>query len=166
MAVAAAVGVAGCGIAAYAVSGARGLAFVATVLAAAALLAARAAIPPAAARRAGRRHGGQPGVRAEDFPTFRQMAADLGWAGASRRHYDHVTRPMFSRLLGVALEERRLDVTRQAAEARTLVGADLWPLIDPSAPPSDDSEAPGVDPATLGRVVDRLEQLWPGQDTP
>ena len=112
--------------------------------------------PAAGAASEGRRQG----VTAEDFPAFRQIVADLGWAGASRRHYDHVTRPVFTRLLRAALEDGRL--TRQAAEAR--VGADLWPLIDPSAPLSDNSEAPGVDAATLGRVVDRLERLWPGRD--
>ena len=55
---------------------------------------------------------------------------------------------MLSRLLGAALQERhRLDITQQPEAARRLVGADLWPLIDPSAPPSDDSGAPGPDKA-------------------
>ncbi len=156
----AAVGLAAAATAAYAVTGPRGLAILGTALAIAALLAARLAIVPAAPRRPGRKHATAPGVRAEDFPAFRQIVADLGWAGASRRHYDHVTRPVFTRLLRAALEDGR--VTRQAAEAR--VGADLWPLIDPAAPLSDNSEAPGVDPATLRRVVDRLERLWPGRD--
>jgi hypothetical protein len=159
-AVIAAIGLAAAGAAAYAVTGPRGLAILGTALAIAALLAARLLIVPAAPQRQSRKRGQAPSVRAEDFPAFRQVVADLGWAGASRRHYDHVTRPVFTRLLRAALADGRL--TRQAAEAQ--VGADLWPLIDPSAPLSDNSEAPGVDRSTLGRIVDRLERLWPGRD--
>jgi hypothetical protein len=159
-AVIAAAGLAGASTAAYAVAGPRGLAVLGTVLAVAALLAARLAIVPAAPGRPARRRGQAPSVRAEDFPAYRQLVADLGWAGASRRHYDHVTRPVFTRLLRAALADGRL--TPQAAQEQ--LGADLWPLVDPSAPPSDNSEAPGVDQATLGRVVVRLERLWPGQD--
>jgi hypothetical protein len=146
--------------AAYAVAGPDGLVVIGTVLAAAALLAARAAITPSASRRPPRRRAAPPAVRPADFPAYRQIESNLGWAAASRRHYDHITRPMLGRLLGAALEERhRLDITRHPERARRLVGADLWPLIDPSAPRSDDSNAPGPDRASLRRVVDRLEQL-------
>jgi hypothetical protein len=156
----AAVGLAAAGTAAYAVAGPRGLALAGTVLAVAVLLAARLAVVPAAPHRPGRRKRPAPGVSAEDFPAFRQIVADLGWAGASMRHYDHVTRPVLTRLVGTALADRGLSLP--AAEARA--GADLWPLMDPSAPLSNNSEAPGVDAATLGRVVDRLERLWSGRD--
>ena len=159
-AVLAAVGLAAAGTAAFAVAGPRGLALGGTVLALAALLAARLAIVPAAPQPPGRRKRTAPRVSAEDFPAFRQIVADLGWSGASMRHYDHVTRPVFTRLVGAALADRGF--TRQAAEARA--GADLWPLMDPSAPLSNNSEAPGVDAATLGRIVDRLERLWSGRD--
>jgi hypothetical protein len=52
-----------------------------------------------------------------------------------------------------------VDLTRDPARARDLVGDDIWPLIDPSRPPSFDSKAPGADLRTLTRIVDRLEQL-------
>ena len=159
-AVLAAVGLAAAGTAAYAVAGARGLAVAGTVLAIAVLLAARLAIVPAAPHPTGRRKRPAPDVSAEDFPAFRQIVADLGWAGASRRHYDHVTRPVFTRLVGTAQADR--GISQEAAEARA--GSDLWPLMDPSAPLSNNSEAPGVDAATLGRIVDRLERLWSGRD--
>jgi len=159
-AVLAAVGLAAAGTAAYAVAGARGLAVAGTVLAIAVLVAARLAIVPAAPHPTGRRKRPAPGVSAEDFPAFRQIVADLGWAGASRRHYDHVTRPVFTRLVGTAQADR--GISQEAAEARA--GSDLWPLMDPSAPLSNNSESPGVDAATLGRIVDRLERLWSGRD--
>ena len=158
-AVIAAAGLAAAGTAAYAVAGARGLALAGTVLAVAVLLTARLAIVPAAPHPTGRRKRQAPGVSAEDFPAFRQIVADLGWAGASLRHYDHVTRPVFTRLVGAALADRGLSRPEAAARAQ-----DLWPLIDPSAPLSNDSQAPGVDAATLGRIVDRLERLWSGRD--
>jgi len=98
------------------------------------------------------------GVRA--FRTYRKIAGDLGWAGVSRRHYDHGVRPLLARLLAAALAERHgIDVTREPQSARRLVGADLWPLIDPAQPFSNDDRAPGVDRATLIRIVERLEEL-------
>jgi hypothetical protein len=153
-------GLAAAGTAAYAVSGPRGLAILGTVLAIVVVLGVRLAAAPPAPPPPGRKRVQAPSVRTDDFPAFRQVVADLGWAGASRRHYDHVTRPVFTRLLRATLADGRL--TREAAEAQT--GAGLWPLIDPSAPLSDESEAPGVDPATLRQIVDRLEHLWPGRD--
>lgn len=159
--IAAAGAAAGAGLAAaYVVAGPEGLVALGIVLASAALLAARAAITPPASRRPAARRPASPAVRAADFPAYRKIESNLGWAGGSQRHYDHITRPMLSRLLGAALEERhRLDISGHPEEARRLVGADLWSLIDPSAPQSDDSNAPGPDRAVLSRVVDRLEQL-------
>lgn len=150
---------AACLAAAYAAAGARGLVVGATVLAAVTLLAGRALIPPAAAR-AVRSRTASSVVSAADFPAYRRIESDLGWAGASRRHYDHSTRPMLNRLLSAMLEERRrVDIARQPAQARRLVGEELWALIDLSAPPSQDSAAPGVDLTTLSAVVSRLEDL-------
>ncbi|HTT00177.1 MAG TPA: hypothetical protein VMI33_26550 [Streptosporangiaceae bacterium] len=149
--------------ASYAAAGSRGLVVTGTILAAAALLAARAAITPAARRRPVRRRDTPPAVGSDDFPAYARIASDLGWAQTSRRHYDRFARPMFGRLLGAVLEEQhRLDMGRHPERARTLTGTDLWPLIDPSVPPSDDTNLPGVDLATLTRVVDRLEQLRQG----
>jgi hypothetical protein len=145
--------------AAYAAAGPRGAVIAGTILAAGTVLGARAAVPPGP-RRARRRRSAPPVVEAADFPGYSRIASGLGWAGSSRRHYDHIARPMLSRLLGAALAERhRLDIRRQPDAARRLVGEDLWPQLDPSVPPSEDSSAPGVDLAALASIVDRLEQL-------
>lgn len=99
-------------------------------------------------------------VRAADFPTYAKISSDLGWAPVSQWHYDHGIRPLFGRLLESVLAERhRVDLARDPARARELAGDDIWPLIDPSRPPSFDSKAPGADLRTLTRIVDRLEQL-------
>jgi hypothetical protein len=99
-------------------------------------------------------------VRAADFPAYGKISSDLGWAQVSAWHYDHGIRPLFGRLAESALAERhRVDLARDPARARGLVGDDIWPLIDPARPPSFDSKAPGADLRTLTRIVDRLEQL-------
>jgi hypothetical protein len=99
-------------------------------------------------------------VRPGDFPAYAKISSDLGWAPVSQWHYDHGIRPLFGRLLESVLAERhRVDLARDPARARDLVGDDIWPLIDPSRVPSFDSKAPGADLRTLTRIVDRLEQL-------
>ena len=99
-------------------------------------------------------------VRSADFPAYAKISSDLSWAAVSQWHYDHGIRPLFGRLLESVLAERhRVDLARDPARARDLVGDDIWPLVDPSRPPSFDSKAPGADLRTLTRIVDRLEQL-------
>jgi hypothetical protein len=99
-------------------------------------------------------------VRSADFPAYAKISSDLGWAPVSQWHYDHGIRPLFGRLLESVLAERhRVDLSRDPARARDLVGEDVWPLVDQSRPPSFDSKVPGPDLRTLTRIVDRLEQL-------
>jgi hypothetical protein len=146
--------------ASYLAGGPKGLVIAATGMTVLALLVIRAAISPAAGPGPAGRKGRPPGVREADFPAYRKIASDVAWAGSSGRHYDYVLRPLLRRLLGSVLAERhRLDLARHPDHARLLVGEDLWPLIDPSRPASEYSDAPGVDLATLSRIVDRLEGL-------
>jgi hypothetical protein len=166
-------------VAALAVGGPLGLAVVAECLAALALVIILARTPggvrerraPRAAARAARitrsrlgrlwpRHRPPAGVRAADFPAYTKISSDLGWAPVSAWHYDHGIRTLFGRLAAAALADRhRVDLARDPARARDIVGDDIWPLIDPARPPSFDSKAPGADLPTLTRIVDRLEQL-------
>jgi hypothetical protein len=162
--------------ASLAVSGQLGLVIAVDCLAALALVIALASTPggvrerdvlrPAVAwaraiqHRIWSRHAVPAAVRPSDFPAYSKISSDLGWAPVSRWHYDHGIRPLLSRLFESALAERhRVDLTADPARARSVVGDDIWPLIDPSRPPSFDSRAPGTDLRTLTRIVDRLEQL-------
>ena len=161
--------------AAFAVGGPFTLAVTAECLAALALVVVLARTPggtrergmpraAAWARAAWARLGGgagrPPQVRSGDFPAYAKISSDLGWAPVSQWHYDHGIRPLFGRLLESVLAERhRVDLARDPARARDLVGEDIWPLVDPSRPASFDSKAPGADLRTLTRIVDRLEQL-------
>lgn len=153
---------AGLGLAAgFLVAGPLGLIVTGTGLAALAMLAVRATLGHGESRRAAvRDQRAGSGDGADAFRTYRKIATELGWAGVSRRHYDHSVRPLLARLLAAALADRhRIDMAREPGRARLLVGADLWPLIDPAQLASNDDLAPGVDRAALSRVVDRLEEL-------
>jgi hypothetical protein len=48
------------------------------------------------------------------------------------------------------------------AAARNAIGADLWPLVDPARPASDDTRAPGVPLPVVMRFLARLEELNTG----
>jgi hypothetical protein len=159
-----------------AVSGQLGLVIAADSLAAVALVVALASTPAgvrehgvlrpvaawarAARQRIWPRRAAPAAVRPSDFPAYAKISSDLDWAPVSQWHYDHGLRPLLSRLFESVLAERhRVDLTADPERARSLVGDEVWPLIDPSRPPSFDSSAPGTDLRTLTRIVDRLEQL-------
>ncbi len=94
------------------------------------------------------------------FPAYRKIEDTLFWAPVSARHFDHAVRPMLGRLLAVALAERHgIDLASDPDAARAAIGDELWPLVDPSRPQSDDTGAPGVPLPLVLRFVDRLETL-------
>ncbi len=141
----------------YAVGGQTGLLAAAALAAVAGLLAARLRIPA-------RQHRPPPPPAGHDedaeFVAYRRIESALGQARVSRRHYDHAARPLLQRLLAALLADRRhLDISMDTVSAREALGDDLWPLLDPARPASNDSRPPGVSEQTLARIVDRLEDL-------
>jgi hypothetical protein len=120
------------------------------------VLLLRVPAPPAPRRR--RRPS--PAVDNAAFRAYREVAEQLSWAAVSPRHYDLVTRPLLVRLAAARLADRhRVDLRTQPEAARALLGADVWPWVDPHREVSRDSQPPGVGRETLTRVVDRLEGL-------
>ncbi len=98
-----------------------------------------------------------------DFPAYRRIEDTLFWAPVSARHFDHAVRPLLSRLLATVLAERHgVDMTVDPAAAKDAIGADLWPLVDPARPVSDDTRAPGVPLPVVMRFLARLEALDTG----
>ena len=75
-------------------------------------------------------------VRAADFPAYAKIASDLEWAQMSRRHYEHLLRPTLARLAATLGREQAVDL---------------------SGPLAGDGDRPGVDRATLERIVAQLE---------
>lgn len=107
-----------------------------------------------------RRRRGTPITFDEPYPTFKQVSEHLSWAQVSPRHYDLVTRPMLVRLMANRLADHHgIDLQSSPEAARALVGEDVWWWLDPDREPERSSQPPGVDVATLGRLVTRLEAL-------
>jgi hypothetical protein len=114
----------------------------------------------AALRRAWRGYHDHSGVAAADFPVYLRVSSDLAWAKVSWWHYDHGTRRLLTRLLTLVLTEgHRLDPAADPERAAALVGTDLWPLVDPARPVSQDTHTPGPGLDTLARLTDVLEKL-------
>jgi hypothetical protein len=98
----------------------------------------------------------------DGWHSFRSISRELGWAKVSKRHFDSAPRRMLQRVAAAALDSRAgIDfyADRDRDRAMELIGADLWPLLDPRREPSADTNAPGLDPATIDRLLTRLEQL-------
>ena len=138
--------------------GAAGLVVSLSVLAVAGAVFALSRVPAAPELRRPRKPG--PPVENAPFRSYRQVAEALSWAEVSPRHYDLMTRPLFVRLLESRLaDHHRVDLAADPAEARRLVGDDVWHWLDPDREVARQGQPPGVDLATLTRIVDRLEKL-------
>lgn len=80
-----------------------------------------------------------------------ELAARQAAAGVHGR-----LRPLLAEIAVVRLERRR---QLSAAEARELLGDELWELVRPNRPGPSDPHGPGLSVDQLARMVDRLEQL-------
>lgn len=101
-----------------------------------------------------------PPVENAPFRSYRAVSEALSWADVSPRHYDLVTRPMLVGLLESRLSDRhRIDLSADPAAARRLVGEDVWHFLDPAREVDRRGQPPGVDLATLTRIVERLESI-------
>lgn len=123
-----------------------------------ALLAARLTVPGLP-----RRAAPPPRAVADEaaaFPVYRRIRSDLMWAATSGRSYDGTVRPLLAGLAGAALADRhRVDLDADPVAARDLLGADVWPLVDPTARLPASGHRVGVDLRAITRVVERLETL-------
>jgi hypothetical protein len=145
-------------VVATATAGAGGLLVSLSVLAGVTAVVLPLTLPGAAPVRSTRPAG--PAVDNAPYRAYRQVAEQLSWAAVSPRHYDLVTRPLLSRLAAARLADRhRVDLWSEPERARTVLGDDVWPWVDPAREPSRDSQPPGVGPDTLTRIVERLENL-------
>jgi hypothetical protein len=125
----------------YAAAGPAGLVDAATVVTLGVLIMARGTLRGPAPRpvqlkelRPGRPSGTT--VRAADFPAFAKISSDLEWAQLSRRDYEHLLRPTLARLAAALGREQAVDL---------------------AGPPAGDDGGPGVDRATLERIIAQLE---------
>ncbi|MEU6494077.1 hypothetical protein AB0919_44330 [Streptomyces sp. NPDC046994] len=78
------------------------------------------------------------------------------FADDGKAHFDTVMRPQLQRLFAARLAERHgVAMYRNPQRARALVGAELWPWIDPEAT----APQPTVPEPVLRSLLDRLEAL-------
>jgi len=128
-------------VAGYAAGGATGLLDVASVATLGVLIVARGTVRGQAPRpvrdKKRRDPGRRPALRAADFPAYATIASDLEWARMSRRHYEHALRPRLARLAAALGREDAVEITRLTGPA--------------------DTDGPGVDLATLDRIITQLE---------
>ena len=127
----------------YAAAGATGLVDVASLATLGVLIVARGTVregkPRAVRDKEHRRdRGRRAAVRAADFPAYATIASDVEWARMSRRHYEQALRPRLARLAA----------TLGKSDAVAVTG-----LIGPA-----DTDGPGIDLATLERIVTKLEE--------
>jgi hypothetical protein len=143
---AAAAGIAAALVAGYAAAGATGLIDVASVATLGVLIVARGTVreeKPRTVRDEKERRrdpGRRPALRAADFPAYATIASDLEWARMSRRHYEHTLRPRLARLAAILGRSSSMD------------------LGEPGNQATFDSDGPGIDLATLERIVTKLEE--------
>jgi len=128
-------------VAGYAAGGATGLIDVASVATLGVLIVVRGTVrgeTPRPVRDKKRRGPGRrPALRAADFPAYATIASDLEWGRMSRRHYEHALRPRLARLAAALGREDAVEITRLTGPA--------------------DADGPGVDLATLDRIITQLE---------
>jgi hypothetical protein len=137
-------GIAAALVAGYAAAGATGLIDVASVATLGVLIVARGTVRGQKPRTVPDQDcrldpGRRPAIRAADFPAYVTIASDVEWARMSRRHYDHALRPRLARL------------------AASLGRSSAVNLGGPGHPATFDSDGPGIDPATLDRIITQLE---------
>ncbi|KND23694.1 hypothetical protein [Streptomyces acidiscabies] len=93
--------------------------------------------------------------RAPALGGWRRIVADT-FADDGETHFDTVMRPQLQRLFAARLAERHgVAMYQNPQRARSMVGAELWPWIDPeSAAPQ-----PTLPEPVLRSLLDRLETL-------
>jgi hypothetical protein len=95
------------------------------------------------------------GSRAPALGEWRRIVdRALGDEGAV--HFATTLRPQLQRLFAARLSERHgIELHRAPERARALIGAELWPWLDPFQPPP----RPELPEPVLDALLDRLEQL-------
>jgi hypothetical protein len=132
---AAVTGIAAALVAGYAAAGATGLVDVASIATLGVLIVARGTVRGQKPWPVPNKKDKKPGdKRPADFPAYATIASDLEWARMSQRHYEHTLRPRLARL-----------------------AATLGQTVDLTGPPARDTDGPGVDLATLERIITQLE---------
>ncbi|HZG48987.1 MAG TPA: hypothetical protein VEY90_05660 [Thermoleophilaceae bacterium] len=81
------------------------------------------------------------------------------WSSASALDAHNRLRPVLTEIAAARLARRGLNLEREPAEARRLLGATTWELLRPDRPPPRDRGEPGLEARELEQILDALEEL-------
>ena len=83
----------------------------------------------------------------------------VAWSSASALDAHNRLRPVLTEIAAARLARRGLNLERDGAEARRLLGATTWELLRPDRPPPRDRGEPGIAARDLEQILDALEAL-------
>jgi hypothetical protein len=86
-----------------------------------------------------------------------ERAVDFSLGTAFDVHYR--LRPHLVRIAAHRLGVHGASLEARPARARAILGPELWELVRPDRPEPEDRNAKGLDPALLGRLVERLHEV-------
>jgi hypothetical protein len=81
------------------------------------------------------------------------------WSASSELDAHTRLRPVLVEIAEVRLARRGVQLDRDLAEARRLLGPKAWELVRPDRPPPRDRDAPGTTASDLEEMLDALEAL-------
>lgn len=103
-------------------------------------------------------HRPRPGV--ERLPELAKLERETALAQSNAFDLHYRLRPTVREIAAGLLAGRRgIDLDRQPALARTVLGDETWELVRPGRPAPPDRFGPGIDTRELDRVVTALEAL-------
>lgn len=99
------------------------------------------------------------GAPTRPVPSYSAIGHDLQMGAHSGREFDFGMRRRLERMAGTRLiEGHGIDLHRDPAAAREVLGDQTWELLDPQRPMSGRRVGGGVPIATLTDIVERLER--------
>jgi hypothetical protein len=102
----------------------------------------------------------RPTAAASPSAELLRMERELELGIASAAHADRRLLPLLGAAAAARLGSRHgIELERQPAAARSLLGEDIWELLRPDRPASDDKRAPGVPRERVAAAIERLESL-------
>lgn len=142
----------------YALAGSTGLVVLTEV--AALVVVAVAAVRAAELSRAQRSIAPPDDGGRRQWSSLYRLESAVMYGLQSQRLYDLSLRPRLQRAVETLVAERRgVDPAARPDVVRTIVGDQLWPLVDPARPASTDGRPGGLDVRSVERLVERIESV-------
>lgn len=102
----------------------------------------------------------EPGLAIQPLPELARLEREVTLATTTAFDVHFRLRPVLRRIAERTLQSRRgIDLDRDVDVSSRLLGPDLWELVRPDREPPADRGAPGIDLASIGRMVTSLESI-------